>query len=500
MIGASMAVRPPRSRGPVLMMIDALRRLGGTLFYVSDNLAGTYVDNAGTTPVTAVADLIGLITDKSYSGQLGVELLSWVWNNSYVNTFDTFTSTSFGGFTGSTAGAKTNVRVFVPFTGSVSDFYEIRFNISMSGATCKLLMYSTAHSGVQFIRGSAGVDPGVVSGEVVVRCVLTASGVNGIMLGFDTSAGGTVTVTSASSRKVPGNHATQSAVASKPSVQRVPKRLGPNLVVNASWTAPAIGGPTYSTFLTGAVVSAGKSYRVSAVVSGYGGTGTVGFTSTFTGGTTAAAAEANGTITGVANVSSSGEYTMFTRSTNTAVFTNIVIQEVLEWANVISFDGSNDFLQTGITTGNEGFVAAGVTFGAVPGAALQLLGTTANGGLDGAGILVTTGGASVLMSVGTGGAQHFATRAAPVIGVPSVIDGGWNSSTLFVATNGIETSSARSGVATSPGTLTIGTRQVSPLGYFGGHAHGFAYTPVLPSAADRKIIRDGIAALQGRTL
>lgn len=364
MMGIGMAVRPPRSRGPVLMMIDALRRIGGSLWMVDNAFSGAFVDNVGTTPVTAVGDLIGKVLDK---------------------------------------------------TGT--------------------------------------------------------------------------------------NHATQSAVASKPSVQRVPKRLGPNLVVINSWTAPAIGGPAFSVFNTNGFYSASKQYVISAVVSGYSGTGAVGFVGS--GALNASSVPViggNGTIYAVLPTVASADMniSLFTRSTNTAVFTNVVVQEVLEWANVISFDGSNDFLQTGITTGNEGFLAAAVT-PANTTTAMSVV-NSGEGTATIPGVWLYASGAGTWLAGSSNGTVRTLAGRAMTGAVPQVVSMGWDASSVFVGVDGAETSAARTGnCASGANVLRIGMYQGSSVP-FNGPMHAVVYSAVDPDAATRKVIINGLAALQGRTL
>ena len=77
---------------------------------------------------------------------------------------------------------------------------------------------------------------------------------------------------------------------------------------------------------------------------------------------------------------------------------------------------------------------------------------------------------------------------------------GWSSAGVFVGTDSAETlPAAFSGDVTGAAPLRIGLSTGGTFP-FSGPMHAIAYTPVLPDAATRKIISNGIAALQGRTL
>lgn len=572
----AMGLRGPNrvAMGRVRRMIAALRRLGGNLWMVDTAFSGAFVDNVGTTPVTAYADLLGSTTDRL--AVLGPELLSGAWSNSYGSAFDTFSSATYGGFTGATTGAKTGVRVYVPFSGVIGELYQFKLNITMTGATCKLLMFSNWHSGTQFIRGAAGVDTNVVSGDLVVSCVLTASGTNGFMLGFDTQAGGSVSVSLASASKVTGNHATQSAVASKPGVQRVPKRTrGPVNQLLWSWWGGGGNAPTgwlaYGSGATeGALLPSGMRQRVftsaasqdfiyQTIALAANTTYTVAATvdanpGNYTNSALIAAASvpagANAVTASGASVALAGGVVLMTVTTSStagnmllrigsgsqnpttgsvtmsapALFFGVVtaqqiidnggiplttttaLPNVLEWATVISFDGNNDFLTAGIATGNEGFMAAGVTFGA-PIANNETVFSNGAGSATLKGVWfvrLANGSASDSVRFGVGNGTALTHALAPsgmtVLGVPRVIEGGWTASTVMVGVDGQTNSVARTGDATpAPNPPLIGA-YLSGFHHLRGPMHAFACAPVLPDAATRKVIRDGIAALQGRTL
>lgn len=551
MIGASMAVRPPRSRGPVLMMIDALRRIGGSLWMVDNAFSGAFVDNVGTTPVTAVADLIGLITDKSYGGQLGPNLVT----NGDFSSGTTGWTVPAGWALSSGAMVATSESSSLLQQGAVSTVgrsYEVEFDWTHTGGT----LYVRVGAGTAATFTSSGRK----------RVILVAASAAGVEFYGGTVSG---TLDNITSKEVPGNHATQSAVASKPSVQRVPKRTrGPVNQLrwsgdfsNAAWQkslltiGAATTDPLGGTAAVTAAVASGGSLRQNSIAWAEGTVGTVAYwvRKSASGGANAVRLTTNNTAawgTGISQkfaLTSEWQLAVLSgalTSTGTTLSvmvgamdsgassdadcagnvdiyraalykgavtaqqiidnggipltTTTALPNVLEWANVIQFDGSNDFLQTGITTGEQGFLVAAVT----P-ANTNTDMTVVNAGEGTSTIpgvwLFASGAGSWTSSAANGTVRAQASRVMTGA-VPQVVSMCWSASNVSVGVDGAETSAARTGnCASGANVLCIGLYQGSSVP-FNGPMHAIAYAPVLPDAATRKIIRDGIAALQGRTL
>lgn len=167
---------------------------------------------------------------------------------------------------------------------------------------------------------------------------------------------------------------------------------------------------------------------------------------------------------------------------------------------VMRFDGSNDSLATNITTGNEGWVCAGVTFGGAD-LATETVFCSGAGNRFEKGVWLARDGSL------TGNRWRVQTAngssvSAPVVNTlalrntPRVVEGGWTASTAIAAVDGVEVSSARTGDATPAqkaliGAYLAGTHSLS------GTMTAQVICPVLPSAADRAIIRKWIGSLQG---
>lgn len=364
----------------------------------------------------------------------------------------------------------------------------------------------------------------------------TASGLNGLLLGgAQLETGSTATayqrIDAGQGEWLSGNYAAntaawQATTASKPLIVRVPKRVGGELVTNGTfdtnvsgWT-PVLGGTiTHSSGSAIVGSSAGSDRTVEQIITTKVGSVyqiSVNVSAISAGAQTIAAGTASGSgnlyaVPSTALGQRSATFTATTTTTyigwfcgdanRTATIDNISVREVLEFSNAMSFDGSNDFLQTGLTTGNEGWVCAGVrttsdatqaiVWGGAnssteAGAMLRL--AFAGAGLD--------PGLQVLVCNGT--TREFDSLLNVPRNTAAVVDGGWSASTLTHAVNGTELSKAKTVNSTAAIPVRVGQTDVGNP--FVGTMTATVYCAKLPSAADRALIRRWIGSLQGQTL
>lgn len=170
---------------------------------------------------------------------------------------------------------------------------------------------------------------------------------------------------------------------------------------------------------------------------------------------------------------------------------------------VMRFDGSNDSLTTTITTGNEGWVCAGVTFGGSATADETVFCSGAGNDLEKGVWLGRVGSLTksswrVQISNGSGLYASVVNTLA-LRNTPRVVEGGWTASTAIAAVDGVEVSSAKTGDATPAQTARIGA-YLTGTQSLSGPMTAQVICPVLPSAADRAIIRKWIGSLQGQSL
>lgn len=170
---------------------------------------------------------------------------------------------------------------------------------------------------------------------------------------------------------------------------------------------------------------------------------------------------------------------------------------------VMRFDGSNDSLTTNITTGNEGWACAGVTFGGAARADETVICSGAGSGLEKGVWLGRVGaltGSSWRVQISNGSDLYASVVDTLALrNTPRVVEGGWTASTAIAAVDGVEVSSAKTGDATTAQTARIG-EYLTGTKSLSGPMTAQVICPVLPSAADRAIIRKWIGSLQGQTL
>lgn len=163
-----------------------------------------------------------------------------------------------------------------------------------------------------------------------------------------------------------------------------------------------------------------------------------------------------------------------------------------------------DYLGMGIQTGETGWIAAAVTFGAAATANETIFANGAgSANLKGVWLLRNggTGEHAMRMGVGNGTNLDMVTAfALPLRNVPRVVEGGWDASSVFVGVDGNVVTAARSGSATpAPNTPMIGA--YSPGNHhLNGALHAQVICPVVPPAQDRNLILRWLASRQGLRL
>ena len=507
--------------------IAAIRRNNGTLIWVPDSKSGAYTDSAGTAPVTALADVMGLVLDGV--GTVGPNLVT---NGSFDSGITGWTAS------GNAALSHQAGRMRVERTDAAGYPAGQQTIALVSGKTYRLTCDYQNPSGLALYASFNGIDQSLgasLSGSISL--VLTATGATtSVQVGIRLTSGTVgqyIDFDNISVRELTGNHATQSTTASKPTATRIPKRLGPEMIASqdlTTWTSGGAFGNWAGTTSTATTITTtgtdggryvrlpctpGKTYTFAALVTAgtvqgavaiaYGTSGNVLISEQTTGLFTGAGV-ARSTTVAPANAAFVEFVLRGGTSGQTVSFASITAGEVLEWTNAISFDGSNDFLQTGITTGNEGWVCAGVTFSA-PLANNETVFSNGAGSSTLKGVWLIrlasgSGSESVRMGVGNGTslAQVQAPSGMNILGAARVVEGGWTASTVEVGVDGQTASAARTGDATpAPHTTLVGA-YVSGFHHLGGPMTATVYCPVLPSAADRALIRSFVGALQGQSL
>ena len=174
------------------------------------------------------------------------------------------------------------------------------------------------------------------------------------------------------------------------------------------------------------------------------------------------------------------------------------VQTNSQGRNVVRFDGSNDSLTTNITTGNEGWICAGLNF-----AVLNKSETIfCSGGTNDAtrGVWMIKLAVGIRIGIANGTSTATAITAAVAANTQTCIEGYWDESSVSAQVNaGTVYSNARTGSATPTGAAKIGAT-LNDAFSIGADMSAMVVCQTLPSAADRAIIRKWIGSLQGQTL
>ena len=196
-------------------------------WYDPSDLSSMYQDSAGTTPVTAVEQAVGLILDKSKGLVLGanavpsLDLTAAGWST--LGTLSAFTANTITNASGSPAG-RANNDILAPNT-----WYQVQVSFTQTAAVAFSVRVEA--SGVDIVSSSA------LSGT------LTGIGFSGAtdQLYFRLGGSSTVTITSVSLRPLAGNHAIQPGATNRPILRsRYNQFTFSEDITNAAWTKSGI--------------------------------------------------------------------------------------------------------------------------------------------------------------------------------------------------------------------------------------------------------------------
>jgi hypothetical protein len=203
------------------------------VWYDPSDFTTMFQDSAGTTPVTAVEQPVGLILDKSKGLALGSELVT-------NGTFDTDTTGwTLSAGTATVSGGQVTISGAVTrfltqaFTTVVGVTYKVTGQIVTSGATFNAIRKSdnaTASSNAVTILSSAGTSSGYFVATATTSYVV-----------LQVNDAGTATFDNISVKALAGNHASQSTSASRPVLSaRVNLLTYSEQFDNAAWTKTSL--------------------------------------------------------------------------------------------------------------------------------------------------------------------------------------------------------------------------------------------------------------------
>lgn len=248
---------------PLARVVQGIVRAGAGCWLDPSDLSTLYQDAAGTTPVTAVEQPVGLMLDKSRGMMLGPELVDGaLWGG--LATGVTYSNGNF------TLTAATSTLLAANSFIIKGKYYQVSFTIQS---------ISTGSLSLTFEGGAATTPTYTTAGTYTVRICATASG--NLFL-YNRSASTTATVSNVSCKEIYGNHATQSITASRPTLSArknvllATETLATQSVTSiaAQYTLSFIGTGivTLSGTATGTLTGTGVNDRVSLTVTPTAGT------------------------------------------------------------------------------------------------------------------------------------------------------------------------------------------------------------------------------------
>lgn len=418
---------------------------------------------------------------------------------------------------------------------SAGAFNEIVQAICTVGKTYEATVVVAACSGNGALSNNTN-NPISFTAPGIYRAIFTAAHSN---VGLKRALSGTAcdfTVTSVSIREVFGYHCNQATASSKPTVVKIPRRTGPELVPNGRFETDASGWTVH--FGTGSVV--GGRLRLTEDADGTGvrakcllstrpgasyqvqvdctiGTGPILIVAAVAGdntayGTNLGRVDRSVTTTAAFSfVATSGTTSLIVSAPGTdgqfGEFDNVSVKEVLEWSNAIQFDGTDDFLDVTFrdyyAAGTSTFV--GSWYGPVTGNSSFGLVQSSNGNITPLyapfGIPTSSVNASYFMRDDAGSAVlNFRTYAAGAYsgsGVVSAVDSGNRLVGLDHGTVTVDVAFTRPGVLTS-NRITVGAAQRTSTSGFGKMIMGLlCWSPNVMPDADRRAIEKFAAFLVG---
>lgn len=258
---------------------------------------------------------------------------------------------------------------------TTGNFNEIAQNIGLvNGKTYEAIVQVSACTG-QGALSNASSSPVSFTAPGCYRSIFTAVGGS---VGFKRSSGGVAsdfTVTSVSVKEVFGFHCVQSTASSKPTVVRIPRRKGPDLVANGGFDSSAGWTTVSATIASGVLplanqfayaqqdvaVRNGAYYELAYTVTATSGAFPLALSGTgFTGTTTVLSAVLGRNTAIVQCVNTTGVLKLIAPNAGTSVtIDDVSLREITEWSNAIQFDGTDDWLDV---TFRDYYAAGASTF------------------------------------------------------------------------------------------------------------------------------------------
>ena len=176
-----------------------------------------YQDSAGTTPVTAVEQPVGLMLDKSQGATLGAEQYvtgTAPWSRGFFSVDGTISAAGTAVTITQGAGDTAGFRWVQPITCVVGRYYRLYAgSITLTGGTSALIAITSSSAGTGITSDNSISDTQDPLGKYIVATATTMYVVISLSGGV---TGNSATFDNISVKAVAGNHASQATAASRP--------------------------------------------------------------------------------------------------------------------------------------------------------------------------------------------------------------------------------------------------------------------------------------------
>jgi hypothetical protein len=194
--------------------------------YDPSDFSTLFQDSAGTTPVTANGQPVGLLLDKSKGLVLGAELVTVAADRDFSSDTGYWTKMGFVTISGGAA------HINNP-DGSLS--YLSRTGLTTAGKTYTVTLDAVVRAGAARLTNSAGDAYASITASGAKSFTFVATGTG--ILGFTRLGVTDVDLDNISVRELPGNHARQTTLDARPTYRTAPSRIDYDGVNDALVTA-----------------------------------------------------------------------------------------------------------------------------------------------------------------------------------------------------------------------------------------------------------------------
>lgn len=240
---------------------------------------------------------------------------------------------------------------------TLGNFTEVSFAAGcVVGKTYEAMVVVSACTGTGGLANQSQT-PITFTAPGIYRAVFVASNASVSLKRAVGGAATDFTVTLASLKEVFGYHGSQATAANKPTLVRIPRKSGPDLITPGAWTT---GTPTSTTISAGVITLAaqfasaeqppalrnGTYYNLSYSVTAASGSSPLALSSSgFTGSTTTLPSAIGINTVTVLCVDATKPIRLIAPNAGTSItLTAISLREIQEWSNAIQLDGTDDWL------------------------------------------------------------------------------------------------------------------------------------------------------------